>query len=219
MFKQMVFAALATAAIGGLAVPASADNIGLNQWYTGAFTTPGTALFGPGFTTNTHGPVLPWPGFADAIAAPAGTTWTITLRGRGTLTVTDVEISGDQFQMFIDGNPAVPTGSPFGPFPQNPGQAGLAGGFTSAPCVGCSGGVSDINDALGNADYSSGTFWLHPGVNVISGTFLGVINNGDWNFIAESVPEPASWAMMIIGFGMVGGAMRRSSRTMPRVTA
>jgi len=27
----------------------------------------------------------------------------------------------------------------------------------------------------------------------------------------QAVPEPASWAMMIIGFGMVGGAMRRRS--------
>jgi hypothetical protein len=24
-----------------------------------------------------------------------------------------------------------------------------------------------------------------------------------------SVPEPASWAMMIAGFGLIGGAMRR----------
>jgi hypothetical protein len=26
---------------------------------------------------------------------------------------------------------------------------------------------------------------------------------------AAAVPEPASWAMMISGFGLVGGAMRR----------
>ena len=36
-----------------------------------------------------------------------------------------------------------------------------------------------------------------------------------WTFVSEvqfssgAVPEPASWAMMITGFGMVGGAMRR----------
>lgn len=34
--------------------------------------------------------------------------------------------------------------------------------------------------------------------------------------IAGAVPEPASWAMMILGFGLVGGAMRR--RTKVRVT-
>lgn len=30
---------------------------------------------------------------------------------------------------------------------------------------------------------------------------------------ARTVPEPASWAMMIAGFGLVGGAMRRRART------
>jgi PEP-CTERM motif len=29
------------------------------------------------------------------------------------------------------------------------------------------------------------------------------------NTIFRTVPEPASWAMMIAGFGLVGGAMRR----------
>lgn len=28
-----------------------------------------------------------------------------------------------------------------------------------------------------------------------------------------AVPEPATWAMMIVGFGLVGGAMRQRSRT------
>jgi hypothetical protein len=27
--------------------------------------------------------------------------------------------------------------------------------------------------------------------------------------LTASVPEPATWAMMIVGFGMVGGALRR----------
>lgn len=31
------------------------------------------------------------------------------------------------------------------------------------------------------------------------------------NAVVSGVPEPASWAMMIAGFGMVGGAMRRKS--------
>lgn len=30
---------------------------------------------------------------------------------------------------------------------------------------------------------------------------------------AAAVPEPASWAMMIAGFGLVGGALRRRSLT------
>jgi hypothetical protein len=31
---------------------------------------------------------------------------------------------------------------------------------------------------------------------------------------AAAVPEPATWAMMILGFGLIGGAMRRRTRTL-----
>jgi hypothetical protein len=34
------------------------------------------------------------------------------------------------------------------------------------------------------------------------------------NFEVAAVPEPASWAMMISGFGLVGGAMRRRTVSM-----
>lgn len=36
-----------------------------------------------------------------------------------------------------------------------------------------------------------------------SASYAGTLN------IASAVPEPATWAMMIAGFGLVGGAMRR----------
>lgn len=35
--------------------------------------------------------------------------------------------------------------------------------------------------------------------------------------IAAAVPEPATWAMMILGFGVIGGALRRAKRTTARV--
>jgi choice-of-anchor C domain-containing protein len=38
------------------------------------------------------------------------------------------------------------------------------------------------------------------------------------NVSANVVPEPASWAMMIAGFGLVGAMMRRRPAGMPRVT-
>ena len=34
-----------------------------------------------------------------------------------------------------------------------------------------------------------------------------------FNDAVASVPEPATWAMMIVGFGLVGGAIRRRSQT------
>lgn len=40
-------------------------------------------------------------------------------------------------------------------------------------------------------------------------TFSPVPGAGQVMRIAEVVPEPATWAMLILGFGLVGGAMRR----------
>ena len=39
------------------------------------------------------------------------------------------------------------------------------------------------------------------------GQFLFTVRNG--TVVVPSVPEPATWAMMITGFGLVGGVMRR----------
>jgi hypothetical protein len=46
------------------------------------------------------------------------------------------------------------------------------------------------------------------------GTFIGIIGIN-----VNAVPEPATWAMMIAGFGFVGGAMRRRRTTVRIVTA
>ena len=51
-------------------------------------------------------------------------------------------------------------------------------------------------------------------------SFLGV--QLDWKFTEDkpadgAVPEPASWAMMLCGFGLVGGGIRASQR--PRCRA
>ncbi len=55
-------------------------------------------------------------------------------------------------------------------------------------------------------------FDLEPGVTANSGSWL--INNRriDPNAGPGGVPEPASWAMLIAGFGLVGGAARRRRR-------
>ena len=31
----------------------------------------------------------------------------------------------------------------------------------------------------------------------------------DWNIVESGIPEPASWAMLVTGFGLIGGAARR----------
>ena len=57
------------------------------------------------------------------------------------------------------------------------------------------------------------TFDLGPALALNTLTFFGR-NDPDYNFldnvsVTAAVPEPATWALMILGFGAVGGAMRR----------
>jgi len=44
---------------------------------------------------------------------------------------------------------------------------------------------------------------------VISSTDFGGVLYDDFSFTAAGVPEPASWALMILGFGLAGVAFRR----------
>lgn len=37
----------------------------------------------------------------------------------------------------------------------------------------------------------------------------GVTRYGAGSFIATAVPEPSTWALLLVGFGLVGGALRR----------
>lgn len=46
-----------------------------------------------------------------------------------------------------------------------------------------------------------------------NGTAQGVFGPALDNVAAIAVPEPAAWAMMLAGFGLVGGAMRRRQRS------
>jgi hypothetical protein len=63
----------------------------------------------------------------------------------------------------------------------------------------------------GQGEWSSGSI---AALRVYNGV-LGAAEIAELNkvpFVAGAVPEPATWGMMILGFGLVGGAMRRSHR-------
>jgi hypothetical protein len=55
---------------------------------------------------------------------------------------------------------------------------------------------------LDNATFNSGVFGLDEGQR------SGAAINATFSLMHGSVPEPATWAMMILGFGMVGAGLR-----------
>ena len=87
------------------------------------------------------------------------------------------------------------------------------------------GGATKIQEVTG----SSNSLTLQTGVLDAGATyrFLYTFNAGDGggtvsgnaSFLQSSVPEPATWAMMLVGFGGIGMAMRRrrSSMTLAQV--
>lgn len=62
--------------------------------------------------------------------------------------------------------------------------------------------------SLAGATLAPGTYTLH-----ITGKAFGTRGTGSYagtlDFIATPAPEPAAWALMILGFGAIGFAMRR----------
>jgi hypothetical protein len=67
----------------------------------------------------------------------------------------------------------------------------------------CYGGPSgDFNIFAATSGAPTGTFFFELKTNGGTGDSLGVTS------ISAAVPEPASWALMITGFGLVGGALR-----------
>jgi hypothetical protein len=222
MSRRLFVIALLVAISGFFVTPAAKadDNIVTNQWYTAQFVSNApSSLFGAGsaeYTLGVDGPILPsGNNFANSVLAPTGTSWQITLTTSGTLTVTDLQATGDEFQMFDNGDPMAAAASPFVVAPQNPGWVSPGSGDTSASTVDGNYEAGDINASLGNADMSSATFALGSGVNVITGEWLAANNQGtgDMAFIAESstppVPEPSSIVLLCTGLLGVLFAFRK----------
>jgi hypothetical protein len=101
-----------------------------------------------------------------------------------------------------------------------------SGYFTSAwndgarlQVLGYSGG--SVIYGLGADLFTSGPSFINFGwtgvdkveFSISGGTPSGLPGGGDYfaidNLSVDAVPEPASWAMMIVGFGLAGTAMRR----------
>lgn len=113
--------------------------------------------------------------------------------------------------------PAGPNAPSFGTFTINFGADSFSGTFNGGSTFSDTPGISDtawlftILSGTGRFAGASGTFEgagladarTRP-THVVIG-FIGDIN-------APAVPEPASWALMILGFGGIGAALRRGRR-------
>jgi hypothetical protein len=97
----------------------------------------------------------------------------------------------------------------------------IINGVLATTTIGTAGNLfgGDPNGAAGTSDTLSFLAALGAGDSV--GVFVDNFNGytGDTTHLSGSitaVPEPASWAMMLGGFGLVGAAMRRRQRVAVR---
>jgi len=61
----------------------------------------------------------------------------------------------------------------------------------------------------GNASFGRVTYDFGTGPQLTNIEFLSGNNSFEIDSIVAAAPEPASWLMMILGFGLVGGLLRR----------
>lgn len=89
-------------------------------------------------------------------------------------------------------------------------EVGIAGGDSGGPGF-IDGKLASINSyglTFGN-DFGDVDLFLNSSWGEFSG-YVPVYLHSDWiGSVQAAIPEPATWAIMLVGFGMVGGAMRR----------
>ena len=82
-------------------------------------------------------------------------------------------------------------------------------------------GVNSYTSAFSGANYTAGLTGhglVHSGITFITETGKYGTNRAHQSFAVAAVPEPATWAVMIVGFGMAGAMLRRRRLVPVRAT-
>jgi hypothetical protein len=147
----------------------------------------------------------------------AGHTYKFT--ATGIVDLVGDPIPGGRFNLNADGLPQPAVTYPgYGYF--NPGGSTVADG-QSGPLAGANFGA-----LIANFGGSTPYFLIGSGLTTSfaqSGELFARINDinannsGSFSVTVAAVPEPAMWAMLILGFGVMGGAMRRRAKVTVRV--
>lgn len=123
--------------------------------------------------------------------------WSFAITGPATLSVTDCCTPGDTFTL----SGGVTGASSFFAGAADARATGLFASYWTSPAFG------KFSTVLSAGSYSFSLTGLgEGGVPADFGVRL------DDGALAGAVPEPATWALMLIGFGFVGGALRSSKR-------
>ena len=67
------------------------------------------------------------------------------------------------------------------------------------------GGLLTLTDADGSVGLKSAILQVHN-------TTDGIAYDAHWDNLTSAVPEPSTWALMIVGFGLMGATMLRTTR-------
>ena len=222
---------------GGLL--SSVTNNGLIQKTSGS----GTTILASGVGLDNNGTINVLSG---TIALPAAFNNDGTLGGTGTFASTNLTNDGSiaPGALGATGTLAL-TGNFFqsanGFLNSQLASSGSSDLFNISGTAGISGTLA-LSCILGCAISTGDSFVLLDSIGALSGTFSNITTSGfrtgfsfdvvydygadlvrlnvlDAGLVGGGVPEPSTWAMMILGFGMVGHAMRKRSTTRASVLA